>query len=236
MIKFRIYFDKDEETKWLNEMSKQGWAFKSFFAGFYTFEECEPGQYEYQIDFGDKLCSVSEDYRNFMSEASITIVQTWFFWVILRRPAKEGTFELYTDVDSQIEHYKKIRFMFKVATIVEIICFFMELFAAIESKNLVFAGFAVLILAVLILIAREALHITNIIRELNERKTGIEEQKAKNISMLLPTGLLLNSAALLIADTVSYPIKLTVQILAIGLMLTGLVLTAKGGKNSEDEK
>ena len=34
MIRFRLYFDKDAETKWLNEMAEQGWAMKSFFAGF----------------------------------------------------------------------------------------------------------------------------------------------------------------------------------------------------------
>ena len=34
MIRFRLYFDKDAETKWLNEMAEQGWAMKHFFAGF----------------------------------------------------------------------------------------------------------------------------------------------------------------------------------------------------------
>ena len=47
MIRFRLYFDKDAETKWLNEMAEQGWAMKSFFTGFYSFERCEPGQYMY---------------------------------------------------------------------------------------------------------------------------------------------------------------------------------------------
>lgn len=55
MIKFRLYYDKDAETKWLNEMAEQGWAMKSFFAGFYSFERCEPGQYMYQVDFGNRF-------------------------------------------------------------------------------------------------------------------------------------------------------------------------------------
>ena len=47
MIRFKLYLDKDAETNWLNEMSEKGWAFKSFFAGFYTFEKCEEGRYVY---------------------------------------------------------------------------------------------------------------------------------------------------------------------------------------------
>ena len=38
MVKFRLYFDKDKETKWLNKMAAAGWAMIGFFAGFYKFE------------------------------------------------------------------------------------------------------------------------------------------------------------------------------------------------------
>ena len=86
MIIFKLYLDKDAETNWLNEMSEKGWAFKSFFAGFYTFEKCEEGKYAYQIDFGE----VSDEYREFMKEAGIEIVQTWGWWVILRKPDRKS--------------------------------------------------------------------------------------------------------------------------------------------------
>lgn len=49
MIKFKLYFDKDAETKWLNQMAAEGWAMTGFFAGFYTFEKCEKGKYIYQV-------------------------------------------------------------------------------------------------------------------------------------------------------------------------------------------
>ena len=64
MIKFKLYFDKDKETAWLNEMSSNGWSMNGFFAGFYRFEPCEKGKYTYQIDFGNKLFSVSDDYKS----------------------------------------------------------------------------------------------------------------------------------------------------------------------------
>ena len=43
MVKFRLYYDKDKETEWLNQLSDGGYAMKSFFAGFYEFEPCEKG-------------------------------------------------------------------------------------------------------------------------------------------------------------------------------------------------
>ncbi len=130
MIKFKLYWDKDPETKWLNEMADEGWAMTGFFAGFYKFEQTEKGKWRYQIDFGEKFGSVTEDYREFMNEAEIEIVQSWGYWIILRKLASKGKFQLYTDVESSIEHYTKILKMFKVVTIIELICFFIEVMAA----------------------------------------------------------------------------------------------------------
>ena len=50
MKRFRMYYDKDAEEVWLNEMCQKGWAMTSFFAGLYTFAPCQPGEYIYQID------------------------------------------------------------------------------------------------------------------------------------------------------------------------------------------
>ena len=92
MIRFKLYFDKDKETRWLNDMADQGWAMNGFFAGFYRFEPCEKGKYTYQIDFGNEFFSVSDDYREFMSDSDIEIIQSWGFWVFLRMLSSEGDF------------------------------------------------------------------------------------------------------------------------------------------------
>lgn len=128
MIRFRLYLDKDKETEWLNKMVSEGWALQSFFAGFYKFTPCEKGEYIYQIDLGDTLYSVSDEYRELMGELGVEIIVLWGYWIILRKRAADGPFELYTDVDSELEHYRKIRRMFKGATIIELIAFFIEIF------------------------------------------------------------------------------------------------------------
>ena len=202
MIKFKLYFDKDKETQWLNEMSQKGWAMTGFFAGFYRFEPCEKGKYTYQIDFGNEFFSVSDDYREFMSDSDIEIIQSWGFWVFLRKLSSEGEFQLYTDVDSQIEHYKKIRNMFKAVTVIELICLFIELFSASMTKSPLLWSFVFLILAIIIAFFNITNRTNDIIHELTERKTGIEEPRSKSISIFLIIGLLLNSCVLMMKDSI----------------------------------
>lgn len=224
MTKFRLYLDKDKETTWINEMAAKGYALKGFFAGFYSFEKCEPGEYVYQIDFGSKMYSVSDDYREFMAENNIEIVCLWGYWIILRKRASEGEFVLYTDVDSSIEHYTKILKMFKVITIIELICFFVEVLGAMNGATV--GIFGMFIIGVLIIaLMRATLSTKRTINELKERKgqapaTGLASGK---VSPVLASGLLLNLCGISLRNsTVSHPIVMTIQIAAIIVMLIGL--------------
>lgn len=227
MIRFKLYFDKDKETRWLNDMSDQGWAMNGFFAGFYRFEPCEKGKYSYQIDFGNEFFSVSDDYREFMSDSDIEIIQSWGFWVFLRKLSSEGEFQLYTDVDSQIEHYKKIRNMFKAVTVIELICLFIELFSASMTKSPLLWSFVFLILAIIIAFFNITNRTNDIIHELTERKTGIEEPRSRSISIFLIIGLLLNSCVLMMKDSIPSYIVCPLQLIVIVLMLVGVYQTAR---------
>ena len=227
MIKFKLYFDKDKETQWLNEMSQKGWAMTGFFAGFYRFEPCEKGKYSYQIDFGYEFFSVSDDYREFMSDSDIEIIQSWGFWVFLRKLSSEGEFQLYTDVDSQIEHYKKIRNMFKAVTVIELICLFIELFSASMTNSPLLWSFVFLILAIIIAFFNITNRTNDIIHELTERKTGIEEPRSRSISIFLIIGLLLNSCVLMMKDSIPSYIVCPLQLIVIVLMLVGVYQTAR---------
>lgn len=227
MIRFKLYFDKDKETRWLNDMADQGWAMNGFFAGFYRFEPCEKGKYTYQIDFGNEFFSVSDDYREFMSDSDIEIIQSWGFWVFLRKLSSEGEFQLYTDVDSQIEHYKKIRNMFKAVTVIELICLFIELFSASMTNSPLLWSFVFLILAIIIAFFNITNRTNDIIHELTERKTGIEEPRSRSISIFLIIGLLLNSCVLMMKDSIPSYIVCPLQLIVIVLMLVGVYQTAR---------
>lgn len=224
MTKFRLYLDKDKETAWINEMAAQGYALTGYYIGFYIFEECEPGKYTYQIDFGDKMFAVDDNYREFMAENNIEIVSLWGYWIFLRKLAADGEFKLYTDVDSSIEHYTKILKMFKVVTIIELICFFVEVMGAMNGAGIGFFGM-LLIGAIVIGCMRATISTKRKIAELKERKgevvTGLASGKT---SPALISGLLLNAGALALknGNTVSGSIIMVVQIIAIILMLVGI--------------
>lgn len=230
MIKFHLYFDKDEETKWLNEMSAQGWALKSFCAGFYNFEKMEPGKYTYQIDLGEKFGKVSDDYRDLMSEMEVEILQNWGYWIILRKETSKGAFELYTDVESKIEHYTKILKMVKAVTVLEIICFFIECMAAFIGDVSAAVVAAAVILLLIIVLVNVIAKTKNIIYKLEEQRTGIAPENPREMSPLLISGLLLNACALMMKESVSELLWTCVAILGIVFMLTGIWQTAKKQK------
>lgn len=229
MIRFRLYYNKDTETEWLNKMAADGWALTGFFAGFYRFEECEKGEYTYQVDLGDQLFSVSSEYRELMEELGVEIVTLWGYWIILRKRTADGPFELYTDVESQIEHYTKILRMFKVVCILEIICMLIEVVGGLSGNPLGWA--AAVLLASFVLVCVNAVGKTKgVLAELEARKSGIEQENSvRTISVLLPTGLLINACLLAAQDSISPTIHMVLQILAIILMAAGLILTVKQG-------
>ena len=231
MTKFRIYFNKDKETAWLNEMAQKGYALKSFFAGFYTFEPCKPGEYVYQIDFGNQLYSVSNDYREFMTENNIEIVCLWGYWIFLRKRASEGKFVLYTDVDSSIEHYTKILKMFKAVCIIELICFFLEVLAALHGAA-IGIPFMFIIGVFVIALMYAAISTKRTINELKERKgetivknmVNADNTTPDTVSPFLLSGMFLNVFAIALnnSNSISPTLSSILHILAIILMFVGI--------------
>ena len=227
MLKFRFYLDKDAETKWLNEMSANGWACTHFFAGIFSFEKCECNQYAYQVDFERKFFMASDEYTEFMRDTNVEIVQSWGYWRILRKLVSEGAFELYTDAESKIEYYRKILIMFKIVTVLELVCLWIELMAAVFRGVPYAVPAACLLVVIVIACVNMTLRTANKINELKEIQTGIAVKRRRNISVLLAMGMLVNACALLLKDEVSDYIVHPMQILAVILMLAGIWHTAR---------
>lgn len=126
MKKFRLYYDKDKEEIWLNEMCNRGWSLVGFFLGIYTFEPCECGKYIYQIDmpkmssiFG-KMNREKKEYIDFVESTGAEYVCSWGAYVIFRKEASKGEFKLYTDKESKINLYQRIRLLFLSIGILEL--------------------------------------------------------------------------------------------------------------------
>lgn len=235
MITFRLYFDKDKETQWLNEMSAKGYAINGFFSGFYRFVPCEKGEYLYQIDHTEGMFRVADDYRRMMDELGIRIVCLWGPWVILQKKAADGAFELYSDVESLCAHYMRIRTMFRLVAIFEFFCFIMEAFAIAEGILWAFPF--------MLLFGAISLGCVQMVFRTNETINRLREQNGQSpkdyplrssspVSLVLLAGLELNLAVILqrntIAPTALYDdLMCFLQGVALALILVGAYRTGK---------
>lgn len=175
MIRFKFTFDKDEEQDWLNDYCQQGWAMVSFFVGLTTFAPCQPGEFIYQIDLlpGSGLqASNYTDYAIFMNDMGVEVLQRWGRWVYLRRPAVDGPFDIYTDVASKIELYRRIRRLFLWVLLVDAFCFSGIIWNTIVSKDVVLRTLAAVTSLMPLMILRGAYRCTAKIRELKQESQG----------------------------------------------------------------
>ena len=231
MRKFRLMFDKEKEVEWLNEMVQDGYAMDGFFAGLYHFSPCEKGKWQYQIDIGQGFGRVNASYREFMEEMGVEIVQCWGPWVVLRREAAEGPFELYSDVDGQIEQQKKVLLLFKIATGIELLGAIYCLWAGCNGVGIGFA-FAFLIAALAVILGNRVIRTKKILHDLHERKGETPKAyRGRPMSLLLSAGLGLNAAHLLAAtsDVIEIPtaIRIVLLLISIVLMIAGIVQTKR---------
>ena len=117
---FKLYFNYEKEEVWLNEMARQGWMMKSFFLGLFQFVPGTPGEYIYRLEMLPHLVRnpKNEQYVHFLQDMDIEIISSWFRWVICRRKASDGSFTIYSDIDSRIAHYTRIsRFLFPLGLV-----------------------------------------------------------------------------------------------------------------------
>lgn len=97
-------WDFDKEERWLNEMAMQGWALAEVGWCRYVFEKCEPGAYIVRL----QMQKNDPDYVAFLEEIGAEYVGRVIQWIYVRRPAEEGPFELFSDLQSRLEHLQWI--------------------------------------------------------------------------------------------------------------------------------
>ena len=125
--RWRAFMDHEKEEDWLNDLAARGFAFADLALFRYSFEDCEPGEYTYRIELLNDLPMhpESQRYLGFMAENGVEHVASYFRWVYLRRKTAEGSFELFSDIDSRIAHYRRIALVWLVMAFVEM-CFLLS--------------------------------------------------------------------------------------------------------------
>lgn len=106
----KLYWDFEKEERWLNNQAAQGDNLIRYRWGTYTFEKGVPGEWIYRIELLPESVRKPSSlrYLEFMREAGVQTVDTYLSWVYFRKPAADGPFELYSDMDSRIAHYTRV--------------------------------------------------------------------------------------------------------------------------------
>ena len=111
VIRFFTIADYEEEEIWLRERHKSGWKLVRLIPPcFYVFEECEPQDVIYRLDF--KNSEQTEEYMSMLRDFGWEYFARCFGWLYFRKPADEAETEaegeLFCDSASRAEMAAKI--------------------------------------------------------------------------------------------------------------------------------
>lgn len=91
-------------------MASRGLALTDYSWCKYVFAKCQPNEYIYRIELLENPPTHPESikYINFMEDSGIEHIASYMRWVYFRKKAADGTFDIYSDIESRIKHYKRI--------------------------------------------------------------------------------------------------------------------------------
>jgi hypothetical protein len=111
-----FFINIEKEEAWLNHMCKKGLVLQEISDGYYVFETSTPSKYIYRIEFlkQEVFQKEKDEYIALMKELNVEQVASIKRWHYFRRDASLGEFNMYSDIDSQIEHYQRINFIWYI--------------------------------------------------------------------------------------------------------------------------
>jgi len=116
----------------------------------------------------------SEQFLTFLRDTGVEIVGTHLSWAYLRRPAAAGPFELFSDLDSRIAHYRRVLALFGglLAALVAAACGLIV--TAGGSGGFVLVVPLVLVVAAGAVLAVQAVRLARRVRSLTARRQVYE--------------------------------------------------------------
>lgn len=110
---FKIYsipeYRKEEE--FLSSMHRQGWKFtKVTFPGFYHFEQCEPENVTYRLDYNQDGVANKAEYVQMFSDCGWEYLFDFVGYSYFRKTSDEGNMneEIFCDDDSRLDMMKRV--------------------------------------------------------------------------------------------------------------------------------
>ncbi len=109
MWKFFAIWQWEEEEAWLNKMSADGWHLSDVRICRYTFEQGEPGAYQYRLEAldGNLGSTKTQEYLAFMRDTGAEQIGHVLYWAYFRKAADGEPFEVFSDIDSRLKHMER---------------------------------------------------------------------------------------------------------------------------------
>lgn len=170
----------EKEERWLNDMAALGWNLVDTTGVRYVFEQGVPGEYRYKLELLNKMPRTAESqrYLRFMEDAGIEQVAACGRWVYFRRRADDGTFDLFSDLDSRITQLRRIRALFLVLLGIELYALVLQLIAyghiySPDFKQVlgpVYAGIVAFLLVITVILIVQTIRIGRHISRLKKER------------------------------------------------------------------
>ena len=97
-------WDFDKEEMWLNKMADQGWVLDGIGFFGYKFIQCDSEEYTVRHE----MHGFDEKYIDFMRETGAEYVGRMGQWIYFRKKVSDGEFNIFSDIESKINHLNKI--------------------------------------------------------------------------------------------------------------------------------
>ena len=104
-FKYFSIFNHKKEEEYLREKHKMGWKFVRVTGfGMYHFEECEPEDVVYQLDYNPKKKSEKDEYLKMFDDCGWEYIQDYAGYTYFRKPLAQmdGDEEIFNDDESRI--------------------------------------------------------------------------------------------------------------------------------------
>ena len=109
----------------------------------------------------------ASEYISFIESTGAKLVCTWGYYAYFRQESKKGNFEIYSDKESKIEYYKRIRKLFISLCFIEMFCSSIEWFCFFNVKAIMFMFLGIFLTTLTVLFFYQASKCNKKINQLN---------------------------------------------------------------------
>ena len=110
-FKYFSIFNHEKEQDYFRQMHKHGWKFiKVTGFGTYHFEECDPQDVVYQLDYNQEGLSHKTEYVQMFNDCGWEYIQDYAGYSYFRKPATEmnGEEEIFNDEASKVAMMERV--------------------------------------------------------------------------------------------------------------------------------